>query len=552
MVEARPYQLEAIEAIEEEIRKGVRDTLCVMATGTGKTFIFLGFIKIQLEKHPEWRFLITAHLDELINQPIERMEDYYPEIAPRMGIVMAENDSVESQIIVATVQTLSYERRIENLLSAGKIDCLVVDEAQHSVSITYRRIIERLKSANPDMVNLGVTATPYRADKKGLVEIYKSVAYVLDILDGIKGEWLAPIRWLVLQVDVSLKGISSSNGDYSIGKLANIFETSNSLDLIVRGYQDHGENRKAIFFTVSVKGAYDLAEKFNAAGIPAIAADGKTSKKERKKILHDFRSGKYQILVNVGLYTEGFDAPEVSCIGLARPTQSDGLCIQMIGRGLRKFPGKSDCLVLDFAPKDGRNLVAVGDILGLKERKKRSDGEPGEIIGGGYYDGKHLEYIEGDPNNLFAKVVDYLNISPWSWYKDDRGWMSLDLGRSGEFSRVLMISPLNDSDEFTLFGIAKKYEEVDDKERIISEKVYRLNSGAWDAIEDKAGDLIRKSGNPAMAKRNKEWRGKPPTTAQINFAQRLKVFVLGDDRGTMSAKITAEVSYRALKKHGMI
>ena len=548
MVEARPYQLEAIEAIEREFYRGVKDTLLVMATGTGKTYSFLTLLHKNLDGK---RAIILAHRKELIDQPIERMLQYYPDWKGKIGIVMADQNEPDKQIVVATVQTLQNGNRLQEILTYGKVDYLVTDECHHSSAQSYLNIYEMLREHNPDLMHLGVTATPRRADGKGLIEVFKSVAFKYGILEAVNDRYLVPPRWLVIQTAISLKGIKTSAGDYMPGALAEIFETSNCFDLVVASWQKYGENRQTVAFTVSVKGAYDLAEKFNAAGISAAAADGTTDKKSRAKILSDFRHGKFKVLVNVGLYTEGLDIPELSCILQVRPTKSDSLYTQMIGRGLRIFPGKPDCLILDFAPKDARDIVMMGDILGVKQRKKET-GEPGEIVGAGIFDGKKVKWGEGDPNNLFAKVVDYLNVSPWSWYKDDRGWMSLDLGRSGEFSRVLMISPLNDSDEFTLFGIAKKYEEVDDKERIVSEKVYRLDSGAWDAIEDKAGELIRKSGNPAMAKRNKEWRGKPPTTAQINFAQRLKVFILGDDRGTMSAKITAEVSYRALKKHGMI
>jgi ATP-dependent helicase IRC3 len=117
-----------------------------------------------------------------------------------------------------------------------------------------------------------------------------------------------------------------------------------------------------------VAGAYALAEAFNAAGFSAMAADGTTDKQVRRQILADFRAGKFQVLVNCGLWTEGLDVPEIACIHLARPTKSDGLYIQMVGRGLRPVTNKTDCLILDYLPADARNVAMLGDISAARSR----------------------------------------------------------------------------------------------------------------------------------------------------------------------------------------
>ena len=346
MVTLRDYQVQAVRNVRRGWANGQHHLLGVMATGGGKTHVFLQTLIEELEAHPGRRALILAHRIELITQPLERLEQFWPEWGMRAGIVMAETNQCDKQIVVATVQTLASPSgaRVAELLAHGPIDYLVTDEAHHATASTYVALYKRLLEANPHLKHLGVTATPMRADGAGLVEVYDDVAFKYGIAELVKARWLVPPRWLAIQTGISLAGVAVRNGDFAAKQLANVYETQNCFDLVVESHQKHADGRQCLAFVETVDGAYRLAETFQRAGVRAEAADGTTRKDEREAILRRFRAAKTQVLCNVGLWTEGLDVPQVSCIHQVRPTKSDGLYMQMVGRGLRPVPGKEDCI----------------------------------------------------------------------------------------------------------------------------------------------------------------------------------------------------------------
>jgi hypothetical protein len=236
-------------------------------------------------------------------------------------------------------------------------------------------------------------------------------------------------------------------GDFQQNQLADRFDTDACRQVVVAAHKEYAHDRPAIAFTVSVAGAYALAEAFRQAGYTAVAADGTTDKAVRRGLLADFRAGRYQILVNCGLWTEGLDVPEIAAIHLARPTYSDGLYIQMVGRGLRPVPGKDDCLILDYLPADARNVAMLGDILGcpiprealLKSFEKQT---PGATQIGFTFDGDDFEG-QGDAAGvnfqIVAKELHYLEASLWSWHRHD-GLLTLGCGRGSDGKeRILAI-----------------------------------------------------------------------------------------------------------------
>src|SRR5262249_27831886 len=187
--------------------------------------------------------------------------------------------------------------------------------------------------------------------------------------DLVKQRYLVKPSWFAISTQIDLEGVRTRAGDFELGRLAERFDTDMCRKIVVAAYKEYAGSRPAIAFTVSVAGAHALAQAFTEAGYKGVAADGTTDKAIRRQILKDFEAGDIQILCNCGIWTEGLDLPRLSCILLARPTRSDGLYIQMIGRGLRPANGKEarddeDCLILDFLPKDARNVAMLGDILG--------------------------------------------------------------------------------------------------------------------------------------------------------------------------------------------
>lgn len=561
----RPYQEKSVIAIQEDWNSGLNDVLLTMATGGGKTAVFCALLNQVLQDGK--RAMIIAHRKELIDQPIDRLYSYFPAWVGRAGVVMGKEHQPDRQIVVGTVQSLmTRERktetedlplldlltapkvgkvnwRLKDILDHGPIDYLIIDECHHVTDKNgYKSVYDVLRGANPAMKHLGVTATPIRADGDGLSGVYQHEAAHYGIVELMKLGYLAPVRWLAIQTAISVAEVDKRQGDFAPGQLADVFETQNCFDLVVESHKKFADGRQAIAFTVSVDGAYKLAESFNAAGIKAIAADGNTDKEIRKNISSDFSKGVYQVVVNVGLYTEGVDYPWVSCIHNVRPTQSDGLYTQMIGRALRLYPGKADALILDYCPAETRNISMMGDILGTPLRKKsllNETKEAGETMGGFTFDGK-FNY-EGSAADIVGRELDYLDISPWSWYRDESGFLSLGLGKaSDETERTLLITPPDTNGNQTLYGIAKKADGY--------WKPYQIATGPeFETLSERGEELANKWGNAVLAKKAKKWRNEPPSAEQIKFGRRLGIYHPGMSKGTLAQAITHTLAIRNIR-----
>lgn len=545
----RPYQQQAIQSVIRDWDSGPTDVLVTMATGLGKTAVFLSLINQVLQPGNGKRGLVIAHRKELIDQPLARLLAYYPEWEGRAGVVMADEDEPHRQLTVATIQTLaSSPKRLQKILAYGKIDYLIVDEAHHFTDKnTYSKVLATLKEVNPQLRHLGVTATPARADGDGLSGVYQKESFHFGIREGIRAGYLAPVRWFAISTKISVAGVKSVAGDFQQKGLANVFETDNCFDLVVETHKRFADGRQAAAFVVSVEGAYRLAEKFNAAGIPAAAADGTTDRTSRAKILRDFSEGRTQVLCNVGLWTEGLDVPQISCIHQVRPTKSDGLYTQIIGRALRTYPGKADALILDYAPAETRNIAMAGDVLGVplkKESYVQEDIEKGEPEGGFTFDGD-FRYLEGDPAEIISRQLNYLDLSPWSWWRDDDGWMSLGLGEASDhIERILLIGPVDDDGLMTLYGVARRVERTqrpDGSEQKRSEGWHAraITRGQFAEVSERAETTCNQFGNASLAQKSKGWRTQAPTDAQIAFARRLKgAWKPGRTRGELAQAIT--------------
>lgn len=541
----RPYQLEAVQNVTNDWQEHLA-VLLVMATGGGKTQVFCEL----LDRHVTAgrRGLVLVHRRELVEQARDRLLEFWPAWAGRAGVVMAEQDQGATPMVFATVQTLASERRLAALLVHGPIDYLITDEAHHATADTYRQVYAALADANPLMRHLGVTATPKRADGDGLVGVFQRISGVYDIKFLVRNRYLVPPRWLAIQTGISLADVGSRRDDdgvrdYNQRQLANVYETKNCFDLVVATHQQYAVDRQAVAFTTTVDGAKSLAAAFNAAGIVAEAASAKTDKVQRRLILDAFRAGRIRVLCNVGLYTEGLDVPEVSCIHQVRPTQSDGLYIQMIGRALRLFPGKADALILDYAPKEAREIVMLGDVLGAPVRKEvlvSEADEPGEILGGFTFDGD-FRYLEGNAAEIVSRQLNYLDESPWHWHLED-GLLTLGLGKgTDDRHRTLAISEPDAEGRVTLFGLWRQDIDRDWQCR-------PLKTGEFDDIQAMAEELAGKYASPTLSGKARAWQAAPPKDTQLSFARRLGIPVQGQNRGELSGQITHVLARRALAR----
>lgn len=552
-MQLRPYQIEAVESVRRHWSEGKADTLGVAATGAGKTQVFLSILIDELRANPGRRALVIAHRRELIDQPLQRIQSIAPDwlaesFAPRVGIIMAERNDPGCQLTIATVQSLTGRSaaakeqgrwpRIEALLAHGPIDYLVIDECHHATADSYLVLYDQLKRANPGMRHLGVTATPIRADGDGLSTLYEDVAFRITIADLVKLHYLVQPRWLAIDTGISLKGVGTSNGDYNAKDLAERFDTPAGRRIIVASYQQYAAGRRGIAFTSSVKGAHDLAEAFNAAGIRAAAIDASTPKPERAQLVSAFRAGEITILCNVDVLTEGFDAPGASCVMMCRPTKSDSRYIQAMGRGLRPAQGIAapgeDCVILDFLPEDVRNIVMAGDVLGVpkdqadalrkmlaEKRKTEADADEELAQIGFTFDGHDFDY-HGTPLEIVARQLDYLNASRWQWERRD-GWMVLGLGPGTDgIDRTLAIVPDAEGGH-VLYGVARRPNGQDDRGR--------PKYGPWQRVLAQRGSLDElcavaeakadRYAVQTLAAKGRTWHRAMASESQISYLRRL-------------------------------
>jgi superfamily II DNA or RNA helicase len=353
--QARPYQVKAIAAIAAKLAEH-RSTLLVMPTGTGKTFTFS-----QVAKAERGAVLVLAHREELIEQA---RRDLATNTGALIGVEKAEREADGARIVVASVQTLKGDR-LARFAKAHAPALIIVDEAHHAVAPSYRAVLD----AFPEAKVLGVTATPDRTDERAMGQVFDSVAFVYEIQEAIADGFLCPIRVQRVHVDaIDLRAVRTVAGDLNQDQLDAVMSAEEVLHGVVKPTLELAGNRRTIVFTTSVENAHRMAEIFNRYRPDAArAVDGGTNSDERARILRDHKAGVYQFLCNVGVLTEGYDDPAVSCVAMARPTKSRSLYAQCAGRGLRVLPGKADCLLLDFAGNSGsHSLASALDILAGK------------------------------------------------------------------------------------------------------------------------------------------------------------------------------------------
>lgn len=357
MHELRPYQKEAVNAIKEQFASGNKSTLLVMATGTGKTRCFTELAKDTVKKGK--RVLALAHRSELLQQAKVSFEN------AQMSVGVEKADSKGFGLfntVVASVQSLSRPDRLA-CYPRDYFDFIITDEAHHATAESYRRIYEHFNGA----FHLGVTATPNRHDEIGLRNIYQSCSFQYPIQEGIKDGFLCNIVGKQVRVDgLKLESIKVVAGEFSQPELDEMLRLESVLKAMVLPTIEYAGDRPTIVFTPGVEHAHEIAACFNrtAERTVAVAVDGKMDDLSRSTALNQFETGQVQFLVNVGICTEGYDHPPTGCIALFRPTRSLGLLAQMIGRGTRIAPGKTDCLVLDFVGVDNTvRTMTVMDVL---------------------------------------------------------------------------------------------------------------------------------------------------------------------------------------------
>jgi superfamily II DNA or RNA helicase len=335
----RPYQYEAVAALLAATARGVHRPLLVLPTGTGKTIVFA-----LLVQRRRGRSLILAHRDELIQQAVEKLRLVDPTLP--LGVVQAARDEHTAPTVVASVQTLSRRTRLARLVP--DFQTIVIDEAHHAPAPTCRRILEYCRAWRADgPLVVGVTATPERGDHHSLRQVFDGIVYQKTLLEMMQAGYLVDLRAFQVLLQADFDALRTQQGDFVEAELETLLLAANAPAQVLAAFQTHAADRKALLFTPTVALASAMAETFRAAGIAAEALDGTTPLATRRAILHRLHTGATRVVANCTVLTEGFDEPSVDCIIVARPTQSAPLYQQMLGRGTRTYPGKTDCLVLD-------------------------------------------------------------------------------------------------------------------------------------------------------------------------------------------------------------
>lgn len=335
MLELRPYQRDCVNAIDN-MQRGTG--LVSMATGLGKTVVFSHIKR-------KGRVLIISHREELVHQPIR----YYD--CP-CGIEQGNEVSNGEEVISASVQSLI--RRLDKFPS-DYFDMIITDEAHHAAAPSYKRVYEHFKPR----VHIGFTATPNRGDKVRLDDVFESIIFQRDLKWGIKEGYLTDIDCIRVSVSYDLRLVKRRMGDFAVNELDKAVNTDKSNREIAEIYKRYAKGQTLIFAT-SVEHAHNIAKCIEGA----VVVSQKTP--NRKQIIEDFTNRKIPCIVNCMIFTEGTDMPLIETVIIARPTQNASLYTQMVGRGLRKYPGKKYLTLIDCVGVTGKlDICTAPTLMGL-------------------------------------------------------------------------------------------------------------------------------------------------------------------------------------------
>lgn len=334
----RPYQAEAVTAIENEWNDGRMKTLLVLPTGCGKTIVFCKIAESAVSNGD--RVLILAHRDELLNQASDKLQK-------STGLMTAKEKAEETclgswyRVTVGSVQSMMRENRLSRFPD-DYFNTIIIDEAHHCLTDSYQRVLEHFSGARV----LGVTATPDRSDMRNLGQYFDSLAYEYTLPRAIKEGYLCRIKAMTVPLNIDITGVKIQSGDYAPGDIGTALDPY--LNQIAEEMKKYCADRKTVVFLPLIKTSQKFCRMLNEHGFRAAEVNGESE--NRTEILNDFDNGTYNVLCNSMLLTEGWDCPSVDCIVVLRPTKVRSLYCQMVGRGTRLSPetGKENLLLLDF------------------------------------------------------------------------------------------------------------------------------------------------------------------------------------------------------------
>lgn len=335
-MELRPYQEEARQSVEADWKNGIQRTLLVLPTGCGKTIVFSKITEDMVRNGD--RVLILAHRGELLEQAADKLQTA---TGLRCATEKAEETCLGSwyRVVVGSVQSLQRPKRLEKFPD-DYFDTIIVDEAHHCISDGYQAVLQHFSKAKV----LGVTATPDRGDMRNLGTYFENLSYEYTLPKAIKEGYLVPIKALTIPLKIDVSGVSVQAGDFKAADLGTALDPY--LEGIAQEMLEYCRDKKTVVFLPLVKTSQKFCEILNSKGFQAAEVNGNSE--DRASVLQAFEDGKYNVLCNSMLLTEGWDCPAVNCVIVLRPTKVRSLYCQMVGRGTRLAPGKDHLLLLDF------------------------------------------------------------------------------------------------------------------------------------------------------------------------------------------------------------
>ena len=365
-MQLRSYQIKAIDSLRYSFNtKGKKSPLLVMPTGAGKTVVFAAISKAISQN--EKNVLILVHRRELIDQASKKLKN----IGVNHGVIAAKYKSSQNNIQIASVQTL-VRRLVTNTFNP---DYIIIDEAHHAAAGSWKKIIEHFK----DAYKIGCTATPIRLDGRGLADYFDDLVKGPGVAKLIKDKYLAPYKVFAPPLKINLDKVKTLAGDYQKKELEKQIDSVDIIGDAVQQYKKHADGLPAIAFCISIKHATDVCNKFKDAGYKAAIVHGEMKVDDRDEAIKGLANGKIQILTSVDVISEGTDVPDVSAAILLRPTKSEGLYLQQVGRVLRPKEGKT-AIILDHV-NSTRTHGFVDDkrewsLHSQKKKKKKGEVAP--------------------------------------------------------------------------------------------------------------------------------------------------------------------------------
>ena len=331
------YQEDMKGRIEGELRLH-RSVMAQMPTGTGKTYLLTAVIDSFVNGNPMEKVWIVAHRRELVSQIDETVRKFHSYFASSTSSLLSSVKAMSIQWLMRHYDEIEEEPGI-----------IVIDEAHHALAKTYKEMWERFPKAK----FLGLTATPCRLNGKGFTDLFDVLVQSWDVPEFISKGRLATYDFVSIKSDgVTQRLIDSlqkrgADGDYQNKEMDMLLNKKPSIERLYRSLEEFGKDRKGIVYAINISHAQKITKLYQENGVKAIAIDSKTPATERQQDIEAFKKGDIQVLVNVDIFSEGFDCPDVEFVQLARPTLSLAKYLQMVGRGLRVAKGKKNCVIID-------------------------------------------------------------------------------------------------------------------------------------------------------------------------------------------------------------